>query len=403
MEEKQPDAFKNKFTTNHTSYFIYGIVSICLSVFSLFKGLNRVSDSNFTNYAEWNDLMQANLALPAFLASLGGIFFVVDNLKLQRNTLLVQIEANNMQYEELKLQILESKESNEHFKKQNETLLNQQADNTFFNLINLNKEVNYQLAENNFFTDSKNNIIRQYKPYAIGISENSFASLSETIYDPEFYFSTRESEGTTKFRTFATNSKDIIDFIEERLCSQGSFYHKLFYNLLSSQEKFFLGFFVEFELFGLKNPSSFDYSAYYKTQLEYTSKFKRFPALKADLTTRNCKLVDLNETDISLNINTINYNPVEPVVLSNVSISVKLQNNDSLVNRKVECSNIELRNSYNISIKDEIQFIKELNKTQTLDIVFTWHLKYKEEIFTTNSRIRTHYIINDKITFVPVN
>ena len=177
----------------------------------------------------------------------------------------------------------------------------------------------------------------------------------------------------------------------------------MFYNLLSPPEKFFLGFFVEFELFELKNPSSFDYSAYYKTQLEYTSKFNRFPVHRAVVTPRSFQLANLNETEILLNIITINYDAAAPVILSKVLISVNLQNNDSLVNRMVNCAGTELKDNYDISIKDEIEFIKGLNQTQTLDIVITWQLKYKDVIFTTNSRFKTHYIVNDKITFGPMN
>ena len=129
----------------HTAFYFLGwsFILAGLYVFCRF-----CYDAQNLPSKDFKDAMQVVINLCGMLFALSALFFTLDNLKLQRITLEQQNTAIEQQKEvielqknELKIQNTEAKASNEYFNQQNETLKAQQADTTFFNMLNLHNEI----------------------------------------------------------------------------------------------------------------------------------------------------------------------------------------------------------------------------------------------------------------------
>lgn len=302
-EKKTIEEEKVIVNPKHTFYFILGIAFFLLSVYSMCVVVQKISSLKFTLYSERNDAIQSYLALPAFFASIAGILFIIDNLKLQRNTLLVQIEANKMQYNELKLQILESQKSNEHFKTQSDIMRIQQYDNTFFNLLNnqknlLNNVVFKEYSKDEILVGSSalgyivKKINEYLQIYKVSLDTEHFNSLDITRFNQICLY--RKFEEIT---SVTNNIIHIIEFIIEKL-ENDEFHHKTFYFNLTNDEKFVIGLVLHNKI-KIIQKLNYSYSEYYLIKSNYSSLRENIP--ECDISSLlNKKLTDIafSDTDV---------------------------------------------------------------------------------------------------------
>jgi hypothetical protein len=293
-EKKLIEEEKVIVNPKHTFYFILGIAFFLLSVYSMCVVVQKISGLKFTLYSERNDAIQSYLALPAFFASIAGILFIIDNLKLQRNTLLVQIDANKMQYNELKLQILESQKSNEHFKTQSDIMRIQQYDNTFFNLLNNQKSL-------------LNNIVfKEYSKGEILVGSSALGYIVKKInaylqlYKDSLYKEHFNSVEITRFNQICLYEKfeeissvtnniiHIIEYIIEKL-DNSEFHHKTFYYNLTNDEKFVIGLVIHNNI-NVIAKLKYDYKEYYLINSNYTIRGEDIP---------NCNIVGLESNKLN--------------------------------------------------------------------------------------------------------
>lgn len=186
----------------------------------------------------------------ATLISIGGLFFVLDNLVLQRITLQKQQTSISQQQtsldiqrEDLKLQHEELKTSNEYFKQQNEAFLKQQYETTFFKLL-----------ENH---NSLSKLIRFYDGGETYTIDSYYKFVTEKIDDYRHYLATQRIKSTNiakyyppyiisynyeSFNQLYQSILHLMAHVEEKLNGE-MFFHKTLYNSLNTTEKYFFGLF----------------------------------------------------------------------------------------------------------------------------------------------------------------
>lgn len=215
--------------------------------------LVAIIDYTFVNILEGSSIADliARITEPsAILASLAGLFFVLENLQLQRETLKTQqvsIEQQkksiDIQSEELKHQIAEMQESNTYYKQQTETFRLQTAEATFFQLLENHRSLVMSL---NFGDkggyEGLNGYYKTLKECALAYFQAAWtkniipmrlsASYPERIMNSQI-------ENTDQIYE---NVLHIIRFIDHSL-DNGEFYHQTLYNTLSKAEKYILAFY----------------------------------------------------------------------------------------------------------------------------------------------------------------
>ncbi len=303
-------------------YAVFGGLAFFAAIAFAICNTYQIYTTNFDTVSLKNDATQQALALPLFFTSIAGMFYVLYNLDLQRKTLLAQIESNKQNVDEFRQQVIEAKDSNKHFEKQNETLINQQSDNTFFNLIDLHKKLLNETNAQSILAEARKLSSIYLEKYTEHLDNKKFQTLFQTQSNPAYRFAFEKNNVTDIIQMFIINSKTIINFIDTRLHHNAEFYHSVFYNNLTNKEKYFLGLFFEFELFGLKKNSIFQYELYFRNESKFTSDYGFFPAIDSNfITNRIPEHLYIQFSNI-LSIKSLSPIPVKGFNLDFVTIKV---------------------------------------------------------------------------------
>ena len=362
---------------------------------SLFMGLCMISYYCYTGYIR--DLKIAEVAaaiasISGLLATLAGLFFVLDNLILQRKALNKQnlaIELQRidiaLQRQDIEAQTQEFIESNTHFQKQNETLILQKNDNTFFNLIELNKKLTYDLKNENFFSETIDNIIRDAQEYLREFELQYFKSFASTTFTIRFLTSPYNYEKDVRLEFYINNVKEIVYFIHYKL-ENDSFYHKILYNVLFPEERYIIGMAQKLELFDFYKDSQvvgdpYNYYKHYDSLESYQIHKGYFPMLKLDTMAR---LRDFHKSTIRYNsygfkiILLENFKPIQ-LILSEVVAYVS-EKDEMDIDKRPEgvyyTIEKELTDYLLFDYSDVIKKIASYNQAANYEINFNFVFRY---------------------------
>lgn len=181
-------------------------------------------------------------------ASLAGLFFVLENLELQRKTIHQQQvsidqqkDSIDLQRQELQNQILEMKESNEYFKQQTETFKVQSTESTFFQLLENHRSLISSLTFEE--TVGYSGLNKYYQ--AIKSKNTEYYRASKTgnvreIHIGSYYPVRLLKPQVENIEQIYSNIKHLVEFIKQKLDNK-LFYHQTLYNTLSKAEKYILG------------------------------------------------------------------------------------------------------------------------------------------------------------------
>ena len=270
-------------------YFKLGVLFLVLAPLSAISLLLYYNYTGFIRDLKIDTVIAAITNLPIMIATVGGAFFVIDNLILQRIAISGQNDSLNKQTEaithqitalelqrnelelqrkDIKLQIEESKKSNEYYAEQNKIMRHQQNEATFFVLIELHKKLFLELnTGNENFHVLKLEIMEYSRKYINSLQHELFDPFTQTHLNPYYILNIDRKKSTENLQIYIENVKDIISFIHYNL-NNSNFYHKKFYNLMSSTEKYFVGLcqsvnIYEFYEFATPSSSRHNYSTYY--------------------------------------------------------------------------------------------------------------------------------------------
>ncbi len=193
------------------------------------------------NFSSISDLATILVGPSSICASLAGLFFVLENLELQRKTIQQQQESIDLQRQELQNQILEMKESNEYFKQQTETFKTQTAESTFFQLLDNHRSLISSLTFDD--TIGYNGLNRYYQSIKTKNTLYYQAAYTGVIYDlviASYYPVRLLKPQVENIEQIYSNIYHLVDLIKEKLNNK-TFYHQTFYNTLSKAEKYLLG------------------------------------------------------------------------------------------------------------------------------------------------------------------
>ena len=266
-------------------YAVFGGLSFFAAIILAIYSTYEIHTATFHDIAEKNNATQQALALPLFFTTLTGMFYVLYNLQLQRKTLLAQIVSNEQNVLEFKQQVAEAKDSNKHFENQNKTLLNQQADNSFFNLLE-----HHKLFLNNMSISNEKILILYNKlridsiTYKKNVEIQEFNSITKTQCNPTYKYDLNKSDDFKFLSGYFNNIRLIIEFINLNFSedyTKLNFYHKIFYNSINSINQRLLGAAIDYKIFDIPSNKGFDYLDSYKDKDDwYKSTQPSFPVLK---------------------------------------------------------------------------------------------------------------------------
>ncbi len=127
-------SFKN-WIKDESNWIIAGIITISLAVATpfiiYFASKSTLSADSFSKLGTVGDFLGGTTV---GLLSLASILFLISTIVMQRKEL-------GMQREELQLTREELAKANEQYKITNETMLKQQFETTFFNMINMHNNL----------------------------------------------------------------------------------------------------------------------------------------------------------------------------------------------------------------------------------------------------------------------
>lgn len=248
----------------HTSYFTFGWWLIAIGVFFFAIFITDYKVHYVFNYTGLDNLAGIISSTTGICFSLAGLLFVLDNLALQREAIKVQKDELN--------------QSNVHFGTQNEVIINQQYQSTFFNILNSHSAFITTLK----FGDSWGyDGLRDYYQKMLHCIEvfKRFLDLNyfetyQTRSNPVYLFNSSRASWDAYFGNFQT----VISFVETKL--KDDLYYELFFNRLSNEEKFFIGLYCDCHddkyTKILKN-CSYDFLRYYTEQnVKYSLKFENY-------------------------------------------------------------------------------------------------------------------------------
>ena len=361
-KKKQDLKLKKLNLTQRTAFFYLALISLFIGLIWLLINVYKI-DLFQANTNLYGDLIAAIIGIPGLWFSLSGLLFVVDNLNLQRNTLLVQIDSNELLLDDLEQQINEWKDSTNESKIQNATLEQQQADNTFFNLLTLFKELMREINNEINLSELENSNLIYNKEYFVYANSYTFPNFNSTLHNP-FYKYNIDIKNNNLFKMFAVNANDIINFIDDRFKTRTEFYHKIFYNLLSPAEKFFIGFFIEFELYNFKNTTSFNYKDYYNTKGLLKNNINYFPAISVSTRQVKTELTQLDSVKLFSILHILNIDNIEKLKISKVKRIVK--RNDFFIEDFIENETSDNLGKKHYELNDIIKNMIESNAHQGL-------------------------------------
>jgi hypothetical protein len=332
-----------------------------------------------------------------FCASFAGIMFVLDNLTLQRKSLIKQSLEIAYTRVEVKQSIEELEEANSYYEEQNKLMKFQQNENTFFTLIDLHRklynELNIddkpagQVQKEKLMERLQNDVNNKGNHYTNCIIHKQFPSFEFTKYNPKFYFSEYPKTKDKNLEMYIENVKDIIQFIHTNLDNSG-FYHKKFYNLLFPIEKYLVGMcqtldVYNFYSFCTDETQRFNYSEFYDSLITYSYKKKYVPALQIELFgfIPNSSLEILKNKNFNYKISILENKYKETLVLASVNANI-LHNdvpleNIELLSEPVEFADDELIVDF-IPVIEKIQHLKISKKIigGTFTVLYTYTFNY---------------------------
>lgn len=243
----------------HSDFFIYGWWAIALGVIFFAIFIVDYQKEFILKYKDLDNLGGIIGATTGICFSLAGLFFVLDNLQLQRETLLLQKK-------ELENQIDEMRVSNEHFNSQNKSIINQQYQTTFFNILSSYGDMvaNIKFGEEHGYSGISNYYVQldsQIAIYNQDLSNKTFERYEATHLNPIYKLEDDKFAWDSYFENLVT----LLEFIDSKLSDE--LYYKLVNNSLSISEKYVIGLYCE----NIENKYSryfrqckFDYSQFYK-------------------------------------------------------------------------------------------------------------------------------------------
>lgn len=228
----------------HTFYFWIGcclmIIGIGFFSYTFCKEIDKSLDDFLTGMSDSSQVTAA-------FVTIAGLFLVLDNLALQRKTLLQQQEeisqgkiSIDLQREELKTANTEAKKSNEYFEKQNASFLEQQYHNLFFKLLENHTKLitllTFKTGQGHsgidkWYKETLENV-NKYKRY-----HSRIMNLQIAKEYPVYVVRSNEEI----FNLMVSSICHLILFIKEKL-SDNTFFHQTVYNALTNSEKYFLGY-----------------------------------------------------------------------------------------------------------------------------------------------------------------
>ncbi|MBA4241821.1 MAG: hypothetical protein C0448_13940 [Sphingobacteriaceae bacterium] len=253
----------NFYVAGISLFWIAGITSIILFFYYWYTGLL------FSNNTK--NCIEGIFLLGGFIASIAGICFVIDNLTLQRRSLIKQSIDIAHQRIEIKQNIQEAKDANKQYEAQTKIMSVQQAESTFFNLLNNQKTLvnNYSYngilgleALNMNINNFKSNLSR----YKESLSQQQFKDIDWTFYHPLKLY-----EDSDSFKTFADYCVHIISFIQEKL-DDNEFYHSTYYYNMSNSEKYIIGFLIVNDIIVFNDLTPL-YKFYYQENTAYIKEY----------------------------------------------------------------------------------------------------------------------------------
>lgn len=187
-----------------------------------------------------------------FIVAISSIFFTTSSIFFLIYNLIIQREALQIQHEDLQTSKEELQQNNITFKKQQESLSLQQAETTFFNLINFHRNLVADIITqypDRFFKNLKTELYETSLNFHSDIIRAKFMSVSDLHNCPYHYITTIKN--INEIESFIKSVYEIAVFIETKL-NNDNFYHNFLFNILSSDQKFIFGYIFHFELLELE-------------------------------------------------------------------------------------------------------------------------------------------------------
>lgn len=383
----------NYIKSIYNSPKLYSYIAYAFLYSGFLLGLYLSLTFGLNTQTKFADLATVFTGTVGLLWSLAGVFFFVYNLQQQKETIELQRQDLRYQRIDLQNQLREMVTANQTARQQQEAIAEQTLNSLFYTVLQNNKKL-VEISKD-VTTIVKKDIADTLNSYKIFINLKHFNSFSDTEHFPTFKL-LRGGNKYDNFKNLMESIVDVIEFIEEKMNGK-EMYHKMFFNQLTYNEKYLIGFAFTFGLYDTeKIRTNFNYSKTYKLDSTYyQTENGYFPVLdmKHNNTYTQIKYIGSpNNGYFEFSI----YQDILNKEFKLIKVKSILYENNGFSERKV----FEFDNSYAITITDGLQidyvtFLKDFTKENVsvntdyaVELVFTFSYNAIEYSIASKSTIK---------------